>query len=149
MSADSMESPMPGLPEARVQATAGVKASVSVLQTEGMGSIPICRSNKLQYPNPGRGNGMLSEERSLRRSRFPTLRQHRYDPEGTFESVQYRFDDDLSRILKESVGRSHASEVLSGAPAYLVRLKHRTRSYGLRNAGWIPARDTMILSSNW
>ena len=39
--------------------------------------------------------------------------------------------------------------VLSGAPIYLVRLTQRTRSYGLRNAGWIPARDTMILSSNW
>ncbi len=32
---------------------------------------------------------------------------------------------------------------------YLVRPMHRTRSYGLRDAGWTPARDTnMILSSN-
>ena len=58
----------------------------------------------LQYPNPGRGNG---------------LRHHQ---------VQVR--------------------VLSGAPTYLVRLKQRTRSYGLRNVGWIPTRDTMIFSSN-
>ena len=38
--------------------------------------------------------------------------------------------------------------VLCGAPTYLVRLKQRTRSYGLRNVGWIPTRDTMIFSSN-
>ena len=38
--------------------------------------------------------------------------------------------------------------VLFGAPTYLVRLKQRTRSYGLRNVGWIPTRDTMVFSSN-
>ncbi len=38
--------------------------------------------------------------------------------------------------------------ILCGAPVYLVRLKQRTRSYGLRNVGWIPTRDTMIFSSN-
>ena len=71
-----------------------------------VGSNPTPSANLLQYPNPGRGNG---------------LRHHQ---------VQVR--------------------VLSGAPLYLVRLKQRTRSYGLRNAGWNPARDTnMILSSNW
>ena len=36
----------------------GVKASVSVFQTEGVGSIPTCRSNLLQYSNLGREDGM-------------------------------------------------------------------------------------------
>ena len=40
--------------------------------------------------------------------------------------------------------------ILCGAPLYLVRLKQRTRSYGLRDMGWIPTQDTnVILSSNW
>ena len=53
-------------------------------------------------------------------------------------------------VLKTEVAKALWVRVLPGAPSYLVRLMQRTRSYGLRNAGWNPARDTiMILSSNW
>ena len=47
------------------------------------------------------------------------------------ESIKYRFESCVEHQF------------------YPVRPKQRTRSYGLRDVGWIPARDTMILSSNW
>ncbi len=57
----------------------------------------------------------------------------------------------LSQCGRGSGFRIHPVQVrvLCGAPIYLVRLMQRTRSYGLRNVGWIPTRDTMIFSSNW
>ena len=47
------------------------------------------------------------------------------------ESIKYRFESCVEHQF------------------HPVRPKQRTRSYGLRDVGWIPARDTMILSSNW
>ena len=61
---------------------------------------------------------------------------------ATFAPLSQSGRGDGFRIHKVQV------RVLCGAPAYLVRLKQRTRSYGLRNVGWIPTRDTMIFSSN-
>ena len=46
------------------------------------------------------------------------------------ESIKYRFESCVEHQF------------------YPVRPKQRTRSYGLRDVGWIPARDTMIFSSN-
>ena len=80
--------------------------------------------------------------------------------ESERESVQCRFDSCLehhSNLLQyPSPGRGIGTRIrsvqvrlLSGAPFYPVRPKQRTRSYGLRDVGWIPARDTMIFSSNW
>ena len=46
------------------------------------------------------------------------------------ESIKYRFESCVEHQF------------------YPVRPKQRTRSYGLRNVGWIPTRDTMIFSSN-
>ena len=57
---------------------------------------------------------------------YPNLAEE-MDP----ESIKYRFESCVEHQF------------------YPVRPKQRTRSYGLRDVGWIPARDTMILSSNW
>ena len=101
----------------------GVKASVSVFQTEGVGSIPTCRSNLLQYSNLGREDGMrvrtvqvrvlsgapLCDSSSAGRISACQVEAHGFE---TRLSLHYRGVAQFAQSIRPGTGRSHVQIVL-------------------------------------